>query len=417
MSRSEEEDRRDQTAALRRHRLLAGGLLVIAAAAFVLLHLYGGPGFWPSLARAGAEAALVGGLADWFAVAALFRRPLGLPIPHTAVIPANRERIARGLAGFVERHFLDPALIAARLADSGVSGRVARWLSRRDNADRVAAGILGALPDALGVVGDRQARRFFRQALERQAATLDIAPFLGAGLARLRRSDRHHAFLDFVIASARRFLLRNEARVYEIVSDRSNWWVPRTVDRRIANAIVVGLADLLGDLSQPGHEVRLRFDAAVDDLIDKLKHDRHTRARVQALKAQVMRGEEMESYLNRLWDDVARQLRDGAADPDSALRGALVDTLTALGRGLERDEAMRRRLDGALAEAARGLVLPWRREIGRFIADVVRGWETKTVVERFELAVGRDLQYIRMNGTLVGALVGCGLFLVTRWLG
>ncbi len=403
-------------AGLARHRLAATGLLLLMAAVFVATKLVDQPGFWVRLAEAMAEAAMVGGLADWFAVTALFRRPLGLPIPHTAVIPRNKDRIGEGIGRFVEANFLDPALVAERLQRANIARRLAHWLQRPGVPEAVADRLLASVPPLLDSMREGRLRAYFQRALRRELADLDLAPLLGRVIETLRESDRHHLLFDATVGMAGRFLEDNKATIYEAVEQKSAWWVPKTVDRRVAEAIVSGAADLLTDLSHEDHAVRREFDAAVARWVDALRTAPETRARVEQIKAELLDNRRVRQYLGAIWDQLGARLRQEADDPASSLRQAIVGALHTLGDALGRDPALQAQVNGWVAEAVQAGAVPWRGEIGAFIADVVRGWEAKTVTERIELAVGRDLQYIRINGTVVGALVGCGLFLIVEFL-
>lgn len=404
------EDRK--RAELRRYRLFATGLLGLAGLGLAASYLAPGEGFWLGLARAGAEAALVGGLADWFAVTALFRRPLGLPIPHTALVPRNKDRIGEGLASFVERNFLAPDLVADKLRSLKLAERFARWLARRRTAEMLADRVLAAASFALQAVEDRTLRDFVRRALREQLDGVDLAPLLARVLGVLREQGHHQRLFDQALRVGRRLLAENERRIYDAVSQKTPWWAPRTVDRRIAEAIVAGVIELLDEMSEPGHEARTRLDAALADLIARLETSEKSREAVAAIKAQILDNPAVQDYLGSLWDALKRLLLDDVQSPDSRLRGGMVDGLRALGHALGQDREMQARLDRRLELFVAGALTPFRAEIGGFIAEVVRSWDAKTVAERLELEVGRDLQYVRINGTVVGALVGCALYLV-----
>lgn len=402
--------------ALRRHRFWATFLLVAVAAGFAATLMVPQPGFWVQLAQAGCEAALVGGLADWFAVTALFRRPLGLPIPHTAVIPNNQARIGEGLGRFVEHHFLEPELVAGKLLNARPAARVAHWLGEREHAELIAERLAAAAPVLLRSVQDREIRGFVAGALERELKGRDLAPLLGRLLGLLREGGRHQELFDQALATARRLLAENRWRIFDIVADRSRWYVPKTIDRKVAAALIEGADEILAELGTRDHEARRRFDAAVARWIDELERSPETAARVAEWRDRLLANPEMRHYLAGLGERLRERLIAELENPDSPLRRALTDGLLALGRALERDPHMQERLDRRFAEIVRGVVPPFRHEIGGFISEVVRSWDSRTVVERVELAVGRDLQYIRVNGTLVGAAVGCGLFLATHLL-
>jgi uncharacterized membrane-anchored protein YjiN (DUF445 family) len=401
---------------LRRHRTVATTLLVVMGVAYFGALRSGLTGFWIDLLRAGAEAALVGGLADWFAVTALFRRPLGLPIPHTAVIPNSKDRIGAGLGRFIERHFLEPELVGSRLRQVGVSARLGAWLAERRNADLVSdrlAVIAGFLFRSLN---DQKLQRLVRMTLRRQLSELDPAPALATLLAVLQRNGAHHQLLDQVLKVVRTTIAGNQDRILEIVAERSRWWVPRQVDRKLAEEITLGLLTYISDLESRDYEARAGFDAAIARLIDDLRRPSRATEKVGALRDRFLAAPEVNAYFAELWQALRARLEQELAQPDSRLREALSGALRALGTAIAEDPEVQARMDRRIEEAVQTLIVPWRADIGQFVADVVKSWETRTIVDRVELAVGKDLQYIRLNGTLVGAAVGCAIFALTTLL-
>ncbi|WP_417317216.1 DUF445 domain-containing protein [Emcibacter sp.] len=413
ISLSQEQQQRE---ALNRYRMIATGMLLAMALLFALTHLLPQPGFGISLLRAGSEAAMVGGLADWFAVTALFRHPLGLPIPHTAVLPKNKDRLGEGIGNFVERHFLEPELLSAKLRSVNVAQRLSQWLARPDVSSRIADRIIGAIPHILNSINDRQIRNFFKRALEDELKEIDLAALSGNFLALVRDSDQHHELLDHALVAARRYLEENRETIFGMVTERSRWWVPSTVDRRIAEALVDGIAELLGDLSHRDRRIRHEFDTAFADLIEKLKHDPDTRRKVSDMQNRLFESETVQRYLISFWEHLRTRLSDPATTQGKTLKPALGEAIRSVGRALSEDQAIQVRFNRWVFTMVRDNIAPWRHEIGLFIREVVDSWETETLTERVELAVGRDLQFIRMNGTIVGGIVGCGLFLLSYLL-
>lgn len=402
-----------QRQALRRHRTFATTLLVVMGAIYIGATWWGGTGFWIDLLRAGTEAALVGGLADWFAVTALFRHPLGLPIPHTAVIPRNKDRIGQGLGTFIERHFLQPHLVAARLRGIGISRRLAAWLAQRGNAELVSGRLVVVLQFVFRSVNDQKVGRLLQVMVRRRLAEAELAPALATLIEVLRQHDLHQELFDAMVGAVRRYVVANSQRIGDLVEERSEWWVPRRVDRKVAKAITDGLIDYLDDLSHRSHDARGNFDAAVDRLIDNLRSDPACQARVDALRDRLLDAPEVRDFVTALWRAVRAGLETELAEPRSRLRQGLPAFLRGLATAVAEDAEVQARMDARIEEVVLALMEPWRKGAGQFVSDVVRGWETRTVVERIELAVGRDLQYIRVNGTLVGAVVGCIIFLMT----
>lgn len=399
---------------LRRNRRLATGLLLFAASLFVALRFVPEPGFWTLLLRAASEAAIVGALADWFAVTALFRRPLGLPIPHTAIIPSNKDRIGDGLGSFVERNFLEPSLVVAKLRSVDPAARLVRWLNAPGTAEALAARLVATMPGVIRSIEDRELRDFFGRALGEQLRGTEVAPVIGKVLGVLVASGQHQPLLERAVAWALDLVDRNQGRLEAMVGQRSGWWIPKAIDRRVARSLSSGAHDYLKELLDPASPMRIRMELAIEDLARDLQDDADTRAQVEAAKARLLDQPEIQAWLGGLWDEVRRITLHDLERPDGRTREALVTGLRSLGSALEADPAMRARLNASVERLALDLIAPWRRGIGRFIAEVVHGWDARTVSDRIETAVGSDLQYVRISGTIVAALVGSTLFLATR---
>jgi uncharacterized membrane-anchored protein YjiN (DUF445 family) len=318
------------------------------------------------------------------------------------------------MGNFIERHFLEPELVAARLRTLGVSRRFGAWLADRRNADAVGDRLVILASFLLRSFNDQALQRMMQMTLRRQLRDLDPAPALATLLAVLRRNGAHHQFLDQVLAAVRGYIALHEHQILAIVEERSRWWVPRRVDRKVAKEITDGLIAYLDDLGHRDHDARATFDAAVDKLVFDLRHDPATGARVNALRDRFLGAPEVNAYFQTLWQDLRAILEQQLAEPDSRLRQALSGILRSIGTAIAEDSALQERMDQRLEEGIQTLIVPWRKEIGRFVADVVKSWETRTIVDRVELAVGKDLQYIRLNGTLVGAAVGCAIFVLTQ---
>lgn len=402
-----------QRATLRRHRRIAGACLLAAFVVFMATYLVDEPGYWLLLVRAGAEAGLIGGIADWFAVTALFRRPLHLPIPHTAILPRNKDRLGEGLGRFVADNFLAPDVVAQRLEGAELSLRLGEWLCERHNASLVSDRLLVMAPDVLNAFGDREVRGFYADTFREQAGRVDLVPVLDRVLRTVMESGYHQRLFDRGVLVARELLGRNRDLIYQRVEDRSSWWIPRRIDRRLAQAIVEGVEEWLEELSQSGHPARLELDRSLYAFMLKVRDSDAVRERLDGFRDQLLASPEVREMLENAWDDLRRNVLEGLNDPHSRFRHALVNSLQRFGQTLCEDPDARERLDARFGLLLRELVLPFREQIGRFIADVVRSWDSGTLSERLELAVGRDLQFIRINGTVVGALVGVVLFAVT----
>lgn len=405
-----------QRSVLRRHQRFAGACLVGAAAIYVGTQFVEAPGYGVLLLRAGAEAGLIGGIADWFAVTALFRRPWGLPIPHTAILPRNKDRLGEGLGRFVARHFLAPDVVQHRLRSSEPALQLGQWLARRENSAVVADRVLALAPDVLSAFNDREVRAFYRDAFRDQLGRVDPVPLVERLLRTLMETGQHQRLFDRSLQLARELLLRNRQLIYQRVEERSSWWIPRRFDRRLAEAIINGVEEWLQDLSEPGHPAREEFNRTAWNLVIHLKQSPVIRERLEGMRDGLLASPELQELLETAWDDLRQGALGALREPDSRFRHSLINSLQRFGRTLEDEPEARERMDERVELLLRELILPFRDSIGGFIADVVRDWDTESLSDRLELAVGRDLQFIRINGTLVGALVGMLLFVSTGLL-
>ena len=400
---------RQQLRRLRQSRAVATGMLAVAAAIFVASLAVPAPNAWVLLVRSVAEAALVGGLADWFAVTALFRRPLRLPIPHTAIVPANKNRIGEGLARFLDQHFLTRDLLVAELRGLRVSERLAAWMADRRNAAALAGEIAKALPFVLHAVDDRQIKAFLGRALGAQLRNAPLTALAGHFVRLVTAAGYHEAVLDRALNYARDFLARNEERLLDTVAERRRSWIPRAINREIARAMLRGAEELIDDLRKPDGSARQSLLSAIDDMAVELMN---APADPTSERARLPNLPELQAWLAASWDKGRDIVLSDLASSSSRLRRTLALAIASIGETLGNDAAMRGRLDAAI-EALLAEALPWRGELIRFVAEVVRKWEPAGFSDRIEMAVGADLQYIRMNGTIVGGLVGGGLFLLS----
>jgi uncharacterized membrane-anchored protein YjiN (DUF445 family) len=401
-----------QRRTLRRNRLVATGLLALMALLFAASEPLAGRGFWYGLLNAVAEAGLIGGLADWFAVTALFRRPLGLPIPHTAIIPRNKARIADGIGSFLEQYFLSAELVLAKVRAVDPAGRLADWLAAPGQADAVAGRIVRALPHLIQGLDDVELRRLTASSVGRQLEQLDVAPLLGRLLRLLTEGGYHEALLDRALAAATDYLEENAGELEEAAgAGRPRpWWMPEFVDRKIAGAVIRWVRKRLQDLTDEDHELRHRLLTAIDAFADELRHDRARQSQVNEMKRRILDSAELQGWLTSIWDQFRDYVLADLARPDSLTREAVATALSSFGNRLRAEPEMRQQVNRVVEGAVR-LALPWRRELAAFVSEVVRRWDERELVDRLELEMGPDLQYVRMTGTLVGGLIGALLFL------
>jgi uncharacterized membrane-anchored protein YjiN (DUF445 family) len=400
---------------LRRNRLLATAMLTGMAAVFVATRLVPEPGFLTLLIQSGAEAGMVGGVADWFAVTALFRHPLGVPIPHTAIIPTNKDRIGRTLGRFVEVNFLTPEVLFGKLRQLQVGRRVANWLAAPATAGLVAHSITSALPHLIRSLRSRDLHDFLQRAFGDQFSKPDVAPILAHAIRLLATSGEADPIFDRAIAVANRWLGENRAQVDKLIAEHSRWWIPRAIDRHIASAVMDGVSELLTGLKDPQSDTRAKFRAALVGVVEDLLNSAEQRQQVNDAARRLLAHPDTRTWLSSVWNQLCDAAVEDLAQPQSRLSVALEKPISLVAQTLASDEIMQQRIDDAVERVAHSLI-SWRTEIGSFIAEVVRTWDTRTLVERLELVVGSDLQYIRLNGTIVGACVGCLIFIATRAL-
>jgi uncharacterized membrane-anchored protein YjiN (DUF445 family) len=411
--RSEAERMRD----LRRMRTFATLLLVLMAAIYLAMRRAPAHWAWAPYLSAFAEAGMVGACADWFAVVALFRRPLGLPIPHTAVIPENKRRIGAAMGRFITNNFLSPRVAMARLASVDFAGLAARWLEDERHARAVASAAVRAIPYALDLAPKAAIDDWIAYAARRGIEAVPFAPLASRGLSILWAEGSGQMLLDQGLDLAEAALERNKTAIARTVSQRSSRFIPKWVDDLMAAKVINGLGETLREARDPDHPWRDEANMLIRKWIDALAHDPDAHAKGEAVKREILGHPVFAEQARALWEELERGLRDDLPRHAETIVGWLAQSAAALGRWLEEDPGRRARINRSLRLLALRTVLPPRAEIGGYIAAVVDNWDTATLVNRLELQVGRDLQYIRINGTLVGGLVGLAIFTLSRAFG
>jgi uncharacterized membrane-anchored protein YjiN (DUF445 family) len=400
---------------LRRMKRLATGLLLIATAVFLLARWWevnDGP-MWIGYIRATAEAGMVGALADWFAVTALFRRPLGLPIPHTAIIPNKKDMIGDSLGDFVGENFLSEDVVRDKLARVEVSSRVGAWISQEANAARITAELATAARGVVTVLRDEDVQEVIEQVLVPKLMERQIGPPLGAVLQGVLADGAHHRLVDLVCDRAYDWVTANHDMVLRIVHDRAPTWSPRFVDDLIADRIFLEVQNFAWAVkTDPEHPLRHAIDTFLVEFASDLQRDPETIERAERIKHQIIGHPDVQKFIGQAWATVKTMILDAAADPSSALRARVRNGLVALGTRLSTDTELRGKVDGWLADAAGYVVRHYRAEITTLITDTVERWDAQETSRKVELQVGRDLQFIRINGTVVGALAGLVIYTV-----
>lgn len=391
-------------AALRRMRSVAVGLLLLAAVVF--LATLGRDGFL-GFVNAGAEASMVGAIADWFAVVALFKHPLGIPVPHTALVPKRKDMFGRGLEEFVGENFLQEEVIRTRLLAAEPARKAGGWLSQEAHARRVVGEGAELLRLGLQKVRDEDVSELINAVLVPRFVEEPVSPLAGHLLHEVVEDGAHHNVVDLLLEEAQRWLAANEPTFYDVVAERAPWWAPEALNERIIHRLYAELLDWIDDIrTSPEHRSRVALDRMLTELADGLLHDPATMARMERFKERVLAHPQVAATFVSLWNALRRAAVSALADTDGLLIKRAVAEVMALGERLCSDPALRERLDERAASLTVFLVDRYGRELTSVITQTIDQWDGEEASRRIELHVGKDLQYIRINGTIVGGLVG-----------
>ena len=357
---------------------------------------------------------MVGGLADWFAVTALFRHPLGIPIPHTAIVPARKDRVGRTLGAFVQRNFLTREVIEHRLRTMEVGRRLAEWLADPENARMISRNAASAMSSAAVMLDDEDVHAAIDRGLAGRVRALRLAPLIGRMLAVMTEDDRHQEVLDEVIRLASRTVDDNAELIRERIEQETPWWIPSAVDDKIFKRVLGAIQRLLGELNaEPEHPLRLRFDDGLHRFIEQLNTSPEFAAKVDAWKEDFLDNDAARRFSASLWQDAKEALARYAANPESKAPGAIEHALTGFGRKALDDPELMAKMDEFVVDVAVFLVARYQDEVADLIASTVAAWDPELTSHRVELAIGRDLQFIRINGTIVGGLAGTAIYLLS----
>ncbi len=385
-------------------RAVALGLLVLAACVYLLTLHVDGP--WPYV-HATAEAAMVGAIADWFAVTAIFRHPLGIPIPHTAIIPTRKASLARSLQDFFTDNFLAESVIRTRVADAQVSQRIGQWLTDPESSTWLVEEASTLVSTVLGNIRDADVAVLIETELLPRLADEPLSEVAGRLLQDVVTEQAHHGLVDLALTEAHRWLSGNEETVARALSTRAPWWTPQWLDEQVTRKIHAEALAWVGDIRDDrAHPARRALDDLLTQLAHDLQHDPDTMERAERLKQRVLSQPQVAVTATSLWNAVRRALLESLATPESAVKARAVSSLTAFGTRIVGDVSLRLRLDGYVADAVAFLVDRYGAELSRVITDTIDRWDGREAADRIELFVGRDLQFIRVNGTIVGGLAG-----------
>ncbi len=395
---------------LQRMKRVATLMLVAVAVVFVAARYYEAQFPWLGYVRAFAEAAMVGGIADWFAVTALFKHPMGIPIPHTAIVPARKDRIGTALGNFVQRNFLTRDVVAVKLHAMKLGERAAAWLTTPEHSRSLAQGVARGLSGATAVLKDEDVQALVDRGIVSRLRSMQAAPLAARVFDTLTAGGRHQTLLDDALRLAARFLQENEEVIRERIKAESPWWVPGAVESKLGDKIVSGVEKtLVAVAADPDHPLRVRYDEAVDRFVLSLRSNPEMIAKAEQIKLDVLNHPSVAEFSRSVWSEAKDRLTgyaerlasDAESEPDQ-----IEQWLTGLGQTVLEDAALAAKVNGWVVELVTYAVEQAREEVAKLIASTVAAWDANATSRKIELQIGRDLQFIRINGTLVGGLVG-----------
>ncbi len=405
---------------LRRMKLVALGFLVGATIVFLAcrwVQAQGGAPLWVGYLGAAAEAGMVGALADWFAVTALFKHPLGIPIPHTAIIKRKKDQLGEGLGTFVRENFLSAPVVETKLRDAQVPSRLGKWLADSGHAQRVAAEAATVLRVLVELLRDDDVQHVIDRMIVRRIAEPQWGPPVGRVLQTVLAENRQEALIQLLADRAFQWSLNAGVIIQRVVERDSPTWSPRFVDHMVGDRIHRELMDFTDKVRRnPDHELRRSATRFLFEFADDLQHDPSTIARADTIKDQLMARDEVASAAATAWKTIKRLVLEGVDDPSSVLRSRIAETVVRIGESLRDDGELRDKVDDWMVRAAQHLVSQYGVEITAIITETIERWDAEEASRRIELHVGRDLQFIRINGTVVGALAGLVIFAIAHLL-
>jgi uncharacterized membrane-anchored protein YjiN (DUF445 family) len=413
---SADAERRTQ---LRRMKLVALGFLVGATVLFLVCRWAGahGAAAWVGYVGAAAEAGMVGALADWFAVTALFKHPLGIPIPHTAIIKRKKDQLGEGLGAFVRENFMSPQVVETKLRDAQIASRLGKWLADYGHATRVASEASNVLRVGVEMLRDEDVQHVFDRMIIKRLAEPKWGPPVGRVLGTLLAENRQEALIQLLADRAFQWSLNAGEVIQRVVERDSPSWSPRWVDHLVGDRIHRELMDFTDKVRRnPDHELRQSATRFLFEFADDLQHDEDTIARAEAVKEQIMARDEVARAAETAWTALKRIVVESVDDPSSALRTRIADSVQHIGESLRDDADLRDKVDGWIIRGAKHLVSEYGVEITAIITETIERWDAEEASRRIELHVGRDLQFIRINGTVVGALAGLVIYTVAKLL-
>ena len=409
----------ERARSLRQMKAVALGFLIGATVIFLACRWalsQGGPG-WLGYVGAAAEAGMIGALADWFAVTALFRHPLGLKIPHTAIIKRKKDQLGEGLGNFVRENFLSPEVVEAKLRDAEIASRLGKWLAEPEHAARVADEAATVLRVGVELLNDEDIQQVIDRTIVKRLAEPQWGPPAGRVLNQLLAENRQEALIQLLADRAFEWALSASPTIERVVLRDSPSWSPKFVDQLLGDRIHRELMDFTDKVRRnPNHELRQSATRFLFEFASDLQNDPDTISKAESVKEQLMERDEVTRAAETAWKTLKRLVLDGVNDPSSALRGRIADSVVRIGESLRDDSELRDKVDDWVLRGAQHLVTQYGSEATAIITDTIERWDAEEASRRIELHVGRDLQFIRINGTVVGALAGLVIYTIAQIL-
>jgi uncharacterized membrane-anchored protein YjiN (DUF445 family) len=395
----------------------ATGLLAAVTVVFLGTAIWGGDATWVGYVEATAAASMVGGLADWFAVTALFRHPLGLPIPHTAIVVERKDQFGATLAAFIRESFLTGDVLVERVRAAGLVGRLGAWLADEEHAARVAGELADAAVAGADLLKDDDVHRVLEDVARQRVEATPLAPLAGRALRFFTHDGRHAELLDSMLTGLDRYLGTHGQELKAQFGDKSPWWLPGAVEDRIFDRLLAGARTVIQEMAADrDHALRKQFDARLRLLAAELETSVDLIERGERLKHDLLSQPQVREWVASLWADAKGELRAQACDPESQLRRELVQAIAAGGRRLQSDPELAATVQTAIERAVSYLADHFDGDIAAFISGTIARWDAEETASRLELLLGPDLQFVRINGTVVGAVAGLVLHSVSAGL-
>lgn len=393
-------------------------ILALVILAFAFIGYLAGTYFHIGALKAFCEAAMIGGLADWFAVVALFRHPMGIPIPHTALIPNNKDKIGENLGQFVAEEFLTRERLEPKINEFDFAEKGSSWLSERSNANSISILIVNdVIPGILNVINDEDVKQFIHKQFHHKLQSINFGEWLGAGLDTLTKDGRHQELFTTILEKLHAEFHNYADHIHTRVSEETPWWTLGLADKKLANGIINGIDEFLREAKRPSSDVRKKVDYYIIEMVEKLKSSPEMQENINDFIYKLSHNHEINSYINSIWTEIKVWIsNDLSRNEESRIRNAITNMFQSLGMGLNQDIELKNKINKTVKSIIVNKLVEYKGGISHFIASTVKSWDTNEVSNKLELEIGKDLQYIRLNGTLVGGLIGILLFYISKIL-